>query len=81
MRLSCSLLILAIAFSPLPLQPLAAQVSPHPPSAAAKNAFIRQIMEDVGIPGLQAVVVKRDKIVWSNSPSMTKSVDVCSPAK
>ena len=67
MKLSCSLLILAIAFSPLPLQPLAAQVSSHPPSAAAKDAFIRQVMEDAGIPGLQAVVVKRDKIVWSNS--------------
>jgi len=67
MKLSCSLLILAIAFSPLPLQPLAAQVSPHPPSAAAKDAFIRQIMEDVGIPGLQVAVVNRDKIVWSNS--------------
>ena len=67
MKLSCSLLILAIAFSPLPLQPLAAQVSSHPPSAAAKDAFIRQIMEDAGMPGLQAVVVKRDKIVWSNS--------------
>ncbi len=67
MKLSCSLLILAIAFSPSPSQPLAAQASPHPPSAAAKDAFIRQTMEDAGIPGLQAVVVKRDKIVWSNS--------------
>jgi CubicO group peptidase (beta-lactamase class C family) len=67
MKLSCSLLILAIAFSPLPSQPLAAQVSPHPPSPAAKDAFIHQIMEDAGIPGLQAVVVKRDKVVWSNS--------------
>jgi CubicO group peptidase (beta-lactamase class C family)/ketosteroid isomerase-like protein len=67
MKLSCSLLILAIAFSLSPLQPLVAQVSPHPPSAAAKDVFIRQIMEDAGIPGLQAVVVRRDKIVWSNS--------------
>jgi len=67
MKLSCSFLILAIAFSLLPSQPLVAQVSPHPPSAAAKDAFIRQIMEDAGIPGLQAVVVKRDKVVWSNS--------------
>ena len=67
MKLTCSLVILAIPFFSLPLQPLAAQVSFHPPSAAAKDAFIRQVMEDVGIPGLQAVVVKRDKIVWSNS--------------
>jgi len=67
MKLSCSLLILAIAFSLLPLQPLVAQASPHPPSAAAKDAFIHQIMEDAGIPGLQAVVVMRDRIVWSNS--------------
>ena len=67
MKLSCSLLILAIAFSLLPLQPLDAQAPPHPPSAAAKDAFIRQIMGDAGIPGLQAVVVKRDKIVWSHS--------------
>ena len=67
MTLSCSLLILAITSALLPLQPLVAQVSSHPPSAAAKDAFIRQIMEDAGIPGLQAVVVKRDKIVWSNS--------------
>src|ERR1700692_4464836 len=67
MKLCYSLLTLAIAFSPLPLQPLAEQGSPHPPSAAAKDAFIHQIMEDTGIPRLQAVVVKRNKIVWSNS--------------
>ena len=67
MQLSWSLLILAITFSPLLFQPLAAQVSPHPPSAAARDAFIHQIMEDSGIPGLQAVVVKQGKIIWSNS--------------
>jgi CubicO group peptidase (beta-lactamase class C family) len=66
MKLSCSLLILVTAVFPLLSEPLAAQVSPHPPSVA-RDAFIHQIMEDAGIPGLQAVVVKRDKIVWSHS--------------
>jgi CubicO group peptidase (beta-lactamase class C family) len=63
MKLTRSFLILTIAF----VQPLPAQVSSHPSSTAAKDAFIHQIMEDAGIPGLQAVVVKRDKIVWSSS--------------
>ena len=67
MKLSWSLVILVIAFSPLLFQPLAGQVAPHPPSPANRDAFIRQIMEDSGFPGLQVVVVKRDKIVWSNS--------------
>lgn len=67
MKLSCSFLILVIVLSPLLSQPLRAQVSSHPPSPAARDAFIHRIMEDAGIPGLEAVVVKRDKIVWSNS--------------
>ncbi len=66
MKLSCSLLILLTAVFLMLSEPFAAQVSPHPPSVA-RDTFIHQIMEDAGIPGLQAVVVKRDKIVWSHS--------------
>ena len=55
MKLSRSLLILAITFSTMQLEPLAAQVSPHPPSSATRDAFIHQIMEDSGIPGLPQV--------------------------
>lgn len=36
-------------------------------SPAALDAFIRQVMQTVGIPGLQTLVVKNGQIVWSRS--------------
>jgi len=54
------------------LQHSAAQLPPHDPAndsnhSAKVDAFVLQIMHNAGMPGLQAVVVKDGKIVWSGS--------------
>jgi len=62
------LTVLLVA-APVPVSAQAGQekTSSTPFSAPRLNAFVRQLVEQSGAPGVQAVLVKDGKIVWSGN--------------
>jgi CubicO group peptidase (beta-lactamase class C family) len=61
-------LIVALALSCLSLwQGLAQEQQPDRPLRLVKDGFIQELMKDEGIPGLEVVMVKQDKVVFLRS--------------
>jgi len=71
-RTALQVLFFVATLSSVVVPPSFPQTKPdhHPSSPATQrelDAFVRQLMEQAGAPGVQAVVVKDGKIVWSGS--------------